>query len=81
MPEPQPLGPNNVMFLFILLGFGVAMSITMYLLEAAVGSCTKLSRPLGFYMKSDQDKKASRDAKNKHFYIELLGIFGVGQRK
>ena len=23
MPEPQPLGSNNVMFLFILLGFGL----------------------------------------------------------
>ena len=62
MPEPQPLGSNNVMFLFILLGFGVAMSITKYLFEAAVGSCTKLSRPLGFYMKSDQEMKPCGNA-------------------
>ena len=36
MPEPQPLGSNNVMFLFILLGLGITFSLTTYICESAV---------------------------------------------
>ena len=35
MAEPQPLGKNNVMFLFLLLGFGISASATVAILERA----------------------------------------------
>ena len=52
MPEPQPLGSNNVMFLFILLGLGIISSMTMTICEVVVRNYMKFSRPL--YMKSDK---------------------------
>ena len=33
MPEPQPLGFNNVMFCFMLLGFGICISLIMVMME------------------------------------------------
>ena len=33
LPEPQPLGVNNVMFCFISLGFGLCLSITLVMIE------------------------------------------------
>ena len=35
MAEPQPLGGNNVMFLFSLLGLGIFVSVTVTILEVA----------------------------------------------
>ena len=51
MPEPQPLGNNNVMFLFILLGLGITMSVTMAIFEAAVG---KLMKKMKFELKMNE---------------------------
>ena len=33
MPEPQPLGFNNVIFCFMLLGFGICISLIMVMME------------------------------------------------
>ena len=41
MVEPQPLGPNNVMFVFIMLAFGICVSITSVLMELAMKKLTK----------------------------------------
>ena len=35
MDEPQPMGGNNVMFLFSLLGLGISASVTAAILEVA----------------------------------------------
>ena len=45
MREPQPLGSNNVMFLFILLGFGLIASVTVSICELVAGKHRKYSQP------------------------------------
>ena len=41
MPEPQPLGINNVMFTFIMLGFGMCTAIAIATLECITKKCKR----------------------------------------
>ena len=61
MPEPQPLGSNNVMFLFILLGLGIMASVIVSIGELAVRKHRKYSRPSCL----ESDKEVILEAVNK----------------
>ena len=41
MPEPQPLGWNNVLFCFTCLGFGTCISVFMVLIEFIRGKISQ----------------------------------------
>ena len=41
MPEPQPLGMNNVMFTFILLGFGICSAAVIAVFEWTTMKCKR----------------------------------------
>ena len=59
MREPQPLGSNNVMFLFILLGFGLIASVTVSICELVAGKYRKYSHPSSD-RPSDRETKRSK---------------------
>ena len=44
MPEPQPLGFNNVMFCFMLLGFAICISLIMVMMEVITKKILKEQR-------------------------------------
>ena len=72
MPEPQPLGSNNVMFLFILLGLGLITSVTVSVYELVAGKHRKYSQPSS--VKSDKAVKAKHE--NNINKVEAHDTFG-----
>ena len=66
MVEPQPLGPNNVMFCFIALGLGICLSLISAMIELLkMKICKQHPREDRAGMAINSEEKSERDQKGK----------------
>ena len=59
MPEPQPLGYNNVMFCFISLGFGICLSVIKVITELMTWKISKKQTEANTYERNEMTRWAT----------------------